>query len=149
MPVLLLAKFRYLGYPAALGGAGHETGREQCLYKTIPASAWIQIKVTVFSVPVQLNGHFLAVYMSAYGSVEEVTTVHSADETAHSNFVQNIYLNREGFQAIPHILTYKDQQMMAVVDGRMPPCFLQTTRNCPQKSTINRSQTSKLWIQTG
>ena len=68
-----------------------------------------RIKVTMCSVLVQLNRDILAAYMSAYGSVKEVTTVRSADGTAHSDFILNICLNRVGFQAIPHIQTYRDQ----------------------------------------
>ena len=56
----------------------------------------------------QLNGDVLAAYMSAYGCVEEVTAVRSADGTVHSDFVLDICLNSEGFKVISHILTYKD-----------------------------------------
>ena len=42
MPVLLLAKFRYLGCPTSFGGAGCEADRNECLNKTLPASAWIR-----------------------------------------------------------------------------------------------------------
>ena len=83
------------------------------------------INATVCSVPVQLNGDVLAASMSVYDSVE-VTTMRSIDRTAHGDFVLDICLNREDFQAIPHILTYKDQQMMVVVKGRRPLCWSNT-----------------------
>ena len=69
----------------------------------------------MYSVPVQLNGDVIAAYVSAYNNVKEMTMVHSVDGTAHGDFVLDICLNREGFQAIPHILIYQDQQMMVVV----------------------------------
>ena len=56
----------------------------------------------------------LAAYLSAYGSVE-VTSDRSVDWTAHGGYILSICLNREGFQAIPHIKSYKDQSMMVVV----------------------------------
>ena len=37
--------------------------------------------------------------------------------------ILNVCLNREGFQAIPHILPYKDQQMMVVAEDRHPLCL--------------------------
>ena len=127
MAVLLPAKFRYLECPAALGSVrrgGMKLAESNVYTKHFRLQPEYKgtrrIKVTVCSVSVQLNGGVLAAYMSAYGSVEEVTTVHSADGTAHGNFVLNICLNRESFQAIPRILTYRDQQMMMVVEGRKP-----------------------------
>ena len=32
-------------------------------------------------------------------------------------------MDREGFQAISHIIAYKDQQIMVVVEGRRPLCW--------------------------
>ena len=40
----------------------------------------------------------------------------SADGTTQGDFILGI--NREGFQAIPYILTYQNQQMMVVIEGR-------------------------------
>ena len=82
-----------------------------------------QIRVTVYSIPRQINRDVLAAYMSAYSTNKEVTAMHLVDAIAHSDFVLNICLNREGFQAIPHILTYRDQQMMVVMEGRRPLCW--------------------------
>ena len=64
------------------------------------------------SVPVQLNGDVIAAYMSAYGNVKEETIVRSADGTAHGDFVLDICLNKESFQAIPHILIYQVQPLL-------------------------------------
>ena len=62
-----------------------------------------QIRITVCNVTLKLNGDVLAAYLSAQGSLEEVT-----DWTAHEDFVLNVCVDREGFQATLHILTYKD-----------------------------------------
>ena len=104
------------------------------------------IRVTVCSVPVQLNGDVIAAYMSANGNVKEIIMVCSADGTAHDDFVLNICLNKEGFQAISYILTYQNQQVMVVVEGRRPlkwSCKQQGhfARICPQK-WLNNNQTS-------
>ena len=89
-------------------------------------------------IPVQLNGDVLAAYLSAYGSVEEMAPVKAADGTAYADYHLNVCLNREGFQFIPHILHYKDQQMMVVVEVAL--LGLQAVRlpgqNLPSKDTI-------------
>ena len=82
-----------------------------------------RIRVTVCNVPVQLNRNVLTAYLNAYSSVEEVMPVRVADGTAHRDYILNVCLNREGFQAIPHIITYKDQQMRVVVVSRQPLCW--------------------------
>ena len=38
--------------------------------------------------------------------------------TAHGDYIINMCLNREGFQAIPHIIKFKDQNMIAIVEDR-------------------------------
>ena len=96
-------------------------------------------KVTVCCVPMQLNGDILAAYMSAYCSVE-MSAVHSANRMVHGDFLLDICLNRESFQAIPHILTYKDQQMMVVVVDKRPLCWSykqlgHLSKAYPQKTT--------------
>ena len=59
------------------------------------------------------NAHF-----SKYGSVEEVIPVRATEWMAHGDYVLNICLDIEGFQAILHIIAYEDKQMMVVVEGR-------------------------------
>ena len=61
-------------------------------------------------------------------------------EENKSNHVQhpNVCLNREGFQSITHILTYNDQQMMVVVEGKRTHCWSckilwHLARTCSQK----------------
>ena len=70
-----------------------------------------QIQVTVCNVPIRLNE-----------DAEEVTQIRSAGGMAHGDYVLNVCVDRKGFQAIPHILTYKDQQIMVVVEGRRLLC---------------------------
>ena len=45
-----------------------------------------------------------AAYLSTYDSVEETTPIRSTDWTAHGDYVFNICMDREDFQAIPNIL---------------------------------------------
>ena len=49
-------------------------------------------------------------------------------------------LDRQGFQAIPHISKYEDKVMMVVVEGWKPQCWHckqlgHFSRSCPQKTT--------------
>ena len=80
-----------------------------------------QIRVTVCNILLQLNGDVLGAYKSAYKSVDELMQI-SADGTAHGDYVLSVCMDKEGFQAISHILTYKDQHMMVVIEGRVPLC---------------------------
>ena len=55
MSVLLKAKFRHVGCPAALGGSSQKAGREHSNNEVFPASAHRRIRVTVCNVPVELS----------------------------------------------------------------------------------------------
>ena len=97
-------------------------------------------------VPLQLNRDILAAYLSAYGSVKEVTQLRSTDGMTHRDYANNVCMNREGFQAILRILTYKDLQMMVIVEGRRSLCWSRKqlshlARFCPKKnpSTTNNN----------
>ena len=90
------------------------------------------------NVSVLVNGDVLAAYLSSYGNVEEVLPVRATDGTSHGGYILNIWLDREGFQAIPHIIAYEDQQMMVVVEGRRPFCW-----SCKQVGHLARSCTQK------
>ena len=52
----------------------------------------------------------VAAYLRKYSSIE-VTPVRVTDGTAHGDYILNVCLDEEGFQAIPHITAYKDQQI--------------------------------------
>ena len=78
--------------------------------------------MTVCNVPIQLNGDVLAAYLSEYGSVEAATPLNASEGTAHGDYILTVCYDREGFQAIPHIISYEQQQMIVVVEGRRPLC---------------------------
>ena len=73
-----------------------------------------RIKVTVCNVSMQLNGDVIAAYLSSYGGVEDYTLITSAF---------TIILDREGFNSIPHIISYRDTTMTVIVEGRRPLCW--------------------------
>ena len=81
------------------------------------------IRVTVCGVPIELNGDVLTAYLSKYGEVDDVILARSPAWTAHGDYIINMCLNRDGFQAIPHIIKFEDQNMMVIVDGRRPLCW--------------------------
>ena len=98
------------------------------------------------NVPIELNGDVLVAYLSAYDSVE-VLPARLAAGTAHGDFIINMFINREVFQAIPHIIAYKDQNMMLVIEGRRPLCWVYKqighfVRSCPQKTAKPTATTS-------
>ena len=98
----------------------------------------------MWNVLIELNGVVLAAYLSDYGDAEEVLPARSAAGTGHGDYIINMCLNREGFQAISHIRTYKDQNMMVVVERRRSLCWAgkqlgHFARSCPQK-TLNPQQ---------
>ena len=95
-------------------------------------------------VPLQLNGDVLVAYLIAYSSVEETLPKWSADGTAHGDYVFNICMDTEGFQVVPYILAYKDQQMIVIVEEKQPLCWSckqlgYLVRYCPQKTSTNNS----------
>ena len=115
MSVLLPMKFRYLGCPAAPGGAGRKAGWDQCLHKTLPVFAWIQ------RYQANENDHVYRPGATEWGCLR---CLHERIwQSRRGAFVLNICLKREDFQAIQHILMYWDQQMMVVFEGRRPLCW--------------------------
>ena len=97
-----------------------------------------RIRVQVRNVPAYLTGDFLAAFLSAYGSAEEVSQLPAATGTAHGDYVFRVCLNREGFQVIPDPIISRDRQMM-VVEGRRPHCWHckqagHLARVCPRKN---------------
>ena len=152
MPVFLPAKLRHLGCPAVPGRPSIKTVRKQHNNEVLPAPTLIQrkqtIRVTVCNVPIQLNGDVLVTYLSKYGSVEAVTPMKSFYGTAHGDYILTACVDREGFQAVPHIISYEQQQMMVVVEVRWPLCWVckqlgHIARTCPQKmATIKTTRTT-------
>ena len=89
----------------------------------------------------QLNGDVIAAYLSSYGGVEDYTQIKSAHGTAYSDFTFPMILDRGGFNAIPHTISYWDTMMTIIVEGRKPLCWNckqlgHFLRSCPQKDTI-------------
>ena len=78
------------------------------------------IRVTVCNVPIQLNGDVLAAYLSKYGSVKAITPLKSSDGRVHGDNILTVSLDREGLQAIPNIISCKEQQMIVVIEDRRP-----------------------------
>ena len=107
-----------------------------------------RIKVTVCNISMQLSGDVLAAYLSIYGSVEQVTQVTSNSGTAYADYVFVMCIDRGGFNNIPHIIKYRDQSMMVVVEGRKPlqwNCKKKIghfSRNCPRKTTTTTTMTT-------
>ena len=60
-------------------------------------------------------------------------------------------IDRESFQAIPHIPTHKDQQIIVIIEGKWPLFWSckqlgQLARYCPQKTSINNSNNNNKTI---
>ena len=99
-----------------------------------------RIKVTVCNVSMELNGDVIAAYLSSYGGGEDYTQITSAHGTAYGDFSFIMILDRGGFNAIPHTITYKNRTMAVIVEGRKPLCWNckqlgHFSRSCPQKAT--------------
>ena len=138
MPVFLPVKLRHLGCPAALGGPSINITKYLRLQPKYMGKR--TIRVIVCDVPIQLNWDVLAAYLIKYDSVEAVTSLKASDGTVHGDYIRTVYLDREVFQAIPHVISYEQQQMMVVVEGRRPLCrpckqLGHIARNCPQDQT--------------
>ncbi len=74
--------------------------------------------------------------------MEAVTPLKTSDETIHSDYILKVCLNREGFQAILHMICYEQQQMMVVIKGRRTLYWAckqlgHIARTCPQNHQNN------------
>ena len=94
-----------------------------------------RIRVRVGNVPAYLTGNILTAFLSAYGSVEEVSQQQAAAAgTTHRDYIFRVCLNRESFQAISVTIITRDQQMMMlVVESRRPHSW-----NCKQVGCLAR-----------
>ena len=79
-----------------------------------------RIRVTVCNVPIDLSGDMLAAFLSSYGKEKDVSQIITSSDLIHGNYVFKICLKRDGFQAIPNTINYKDGPLMVVVEGRRP-----------------------------
>ena len=121
-----------------------------------------RIRVTVCNVPAIITGEVLASFLSSYERVEEVNLLRSSAGTAYGEYMFQLCLTREGFQAILEIITCRDRQMMVVVESRRPRCWGckqlgHRAKFCPQKeqsattkatSTASTTATTEAAIRT-
>ena len=113
-----------------------------------------RIRVTVCNVPAIITGEVLASFLSSYGRVEEVNLLRSSARTAYGEYMFRLCLTRDGFQAIPEIITCRDRQMMVVVEGRRPRCWGckqlgYIAKFCPQKEqSASTTATTEAAIRT-
>ena len=99
-----------------------------------------RIKITVCNVPIALNEEVLVAYLIKYGNIEAIDKAKSTNGTAHGDYVFTMCLDRGGFTAIPHTISYEDRAMTVVVEGRKPQCWNckqlgHFSKSCPQKTT--------------
>ena len=76
-----------------------------------------RIQVIVCNVPANLPGEVVASYLSAFGRVEEMTQLRATTGTAHRDHVFRLCLDREGFQAIPDTLYFRQMMVVWRADG--------------------------------
>ena len=103
-----------------------------------------RIEVTVCNVSMQLNGEVLAAYLSFYGAIEDFSLITSAHGTAYGDYTFTMILDRRGFNAIPHTISYRDTTITVMIEGWKPLCwhckqFGHFSRSCPQKTIINKT----------
>ena len=73
--------------------------------------------------------------------MEDVILARLTTGTAH-DYIINMCLNRESFQAIRHIIKFQGQNMMVVVESRRRFCWSckqlgHFSRSCPQKTKMS------------
>ena len=61
------------------------------------------------NIPIQLNGKVLAAYLCEHGEVEDIIKAKSSNGTAHGDYFFAMFLNKKGFQAIPHTIEYESR----------------------------------------
>ena len=101
-----------------------------------------RIRVTICNVPASITGEVLATFLSAFGCVEEINLLWSAAGMAYRDYVFQLCLTQEGFQAIPEIIISRERQMMVFVEGRRPHCWSckqlgHISKFCPGKNPPN------------
>ena len=99
-----------------------------------------RIKVTGCNMSMQLNGEVLTAYLSSFGGVEDYTLITSVHGMTYSDSTFTMILDRGGFNAIPHTITYRDMTITVIVEGRKLLCWHckqvgHFSRCCPRKTT--------------
>ena len=108
----------------------------------------------VCNVPAIITGEVLAAYLSAFGQVDEYNLLRSPAGTAYGDYAFRLFLTKDGFKAIPETLVCGDRQMLVMVEGRRPRCWVckqigHITKFCPQrpenkeKASVTKTTTTK------
>ena len=121
-----------------------------------------RIRVTVCNVPAFITDEVLASFLCACGRVEEVSLLRSVSGSAFGDYVFQICLTMEGFQAIPETIVSWDRQIIVIVEDRRPRCcnckqLGHIVKFCPKKKTKKektaatanqpRKRIKRSWIQ--
>ena len=81
-----------------------------------------RIRVTVCKVLIDLFGDVLVTFLSSNSIIEDISPIITSFDLIPGDYVCKICLKRDGFQAIPNAINYKERQLMVVVEGRRPHC---------------------------
>ena len=95
----------------------------------------------------------LAAFLSTFGRVEEINLLRSAARTAYGDYIFQMCLTQEGFQAIHETIVSRDRQMMVIVEGRRPRCWSckqlgHISKFCPQKDPPKAPATAAATVTT-
>ena len=93
----------------------------------------------VYNVPVNLSGNVLASLFCTFGRVEEVTLLRGNSGTLNGVNAFLLCHKREGFSAIPDIISFRSQQVTVVVGDKRPQCWL-----CKQQGHLARTCSTKV-----
>ena len=97
------------------------------------------VKITVCSVPMQMNGEVLAAFLYEHGKVEDAVGARSSSGTAHGDCFFTVCLSKRGFRAVPRALECEGQVVAVIVERRVPQCWFceqlgRFSRSCPQEA---------------
>ena len=70
-----------------------------------------------------LSRHRLASFLCKFRRVEEFTPLRGSSDVINGDYSFFIRLKREELSAIPDIISFSDQQMSVVAEGRQPLCW--------------------------
>ena len=91
--------------------------------------------------PVDVPGTYWIPSLVPYGWVEEFTPLRGESGIVNGDYTFHLCLKMEGFQVILDTIQFRNQQMVVVVEGQRPHCWLwHLGRAFPQKIVeTNRS----------
>lgn len=96
----------------------------------VTKALWLQTKymgtlwtrVTLHSVPMDINKDHVEAFFASYGQVEEVTCILSKAGVPSRDFAVQVILDRMKFNKIPDILMCRDRKIFVIIEGRRPHC---------------------------